>query len=216
MTGVTISGYAAYWKEMPPADVLARAAARASYEADMAFSTGDKAGEPKLRAAIELNVDAFLADRQGNARCFARAHRIGRLVEQTFGCAWRLTDDGSAFVNNCGVLALHSRLGTSPGGIAHTACSICGAAAFECDHVEGEVYDGERCIHVITDWPIEEISLTPHPRDPRTYRISTPVTLAEAAARKGGPLDPGERPACMHCRECVGFPNADDLNTSLW
>src|SRR4051812_26736747 len=110
MPGVTFSGYAAYWKEMPPADVLARAAARASYEADMAFSTGEKAAEQKLRAAIELNVDAFLADRPGNADCFARAHRIGSLVERTFGCAWRLTDDRSAFVNECGVLALHSRL----------------------------------------------------------------------------------------------------------
>lgn len=216
MTGVSISGYAAYWKEMAPADVLARAAARGSYEADMAFSTEDKAAERKLRAAIELNVDAFLADRQGNARCFTRAHRIGRLVEQAFGCVWQLTDNGSAFVNKCGVLALHGRLGASPGGVARTACSICGAAAFECDHIEGEVYDGGRCIHMITDWLIDEISLTPNPHDPRTYRITTPVTLEEAAARKGAPLDPGERPACMHCSECVGFPNADDLDTSLW
>src|SRR4051794_12935181 len=121
MTGVTVSGYAAYWQEMPPPDVLARAAARASYEADLAFSTRDRAAEPKLRAAIEVNVDAFLADRRANELCFSRAHWIGALVERSFGCAWRPTEDGAAFVNDCGILALHSRLGASPGGIAHTA-----------------------------------------------------------------------------------------------
>lgn len=107
-----ISGYAAYRHAPPPPHVQRRVAACATYEARM---TTGAAREPAFRRALELHVDAFLLDRRGNADSFAQAHRIGRELVAEFSCPLA-QDEHRHWVNRCGVLALHNRIGASPGG----------------------------------------------------------------------------------------------------
>jgi hypothetical protein len=146
-----VSGIAAYRHAPPPPKVQRRIANRAAFEAHLLLRGDPTQAEPALRRAIELLVDAFLLDRAGNADCFSRAHRLGSEAEHRFGCSSRQDEHGN-WVNECGVLALHSRVGQSVGGVIHTECSICGSSAFGCEHVEGEEYDGQRCMHVVHEW----------------------------------------------------------------
>lgn len=97
-----------------------------------------------------------------------------------------------------------------------TACSICGAGPFECEHVEGEVYDGQRCLHVVQNFDLAEVSLTPWPRDPRCYWVSRPRTTRQVEQELGRRLAPGEVPHCRHCASCSGCagPTEDDLDPS--
>jgi hypothetical protein len=210
-----ISGIAAYRHAPPPPAVQRRVASRVAFEAHMLLLSDPARAEPALRHAIELLVDAFLLDRTENADCFARAHRLGAEVERRFGCRSHRDEQGN-WVNDCGVLALHSRLGQSVGGIIHTECSICRAGAFECEHVEDEEYDGQRCVHIVQQWDVAEVSLTPRPRDPRWYRMNSPQTTAQVERELGRRLHHGETPVCHHCPHCYGRagPNKQDLHPS--
>jgi hypothetical protein len=210
-----ISGYVAYFEPLRPPDELIGEAGE--------FIEKAAAAEPRLaeslqRSALERLVDAFLVDRRGHAECFSAAHLLGREILRRFGCPFTFDAERKVWILRCGVLALHSRVGTSPGGPTIGECSICGAADFECDHINGEVYDGKRCHRVITRFDLREISLTPRPHDPRCYRLDTVISAREAERRHGGPLAPGETPICEHCATCPGAegPTSEDLNPEAW
>ena len=207
--GARIGGYAAYFDAPPDPAELARSGRRAAYEGRLLLDRAPKAAERWLREAIELMVDAFLLSRAANRELFATAHEIGALVEDSFGCSWE--PDGADHINRCGVLALHSRVALSPGGIAYSRCSICGADDFGCDHVSGESYDGQRCVRVIHRWDADEVSLTPRPRDPRCFRVWPVVSLRETR-RRGVPR--GARPRCRHCASCYGRGGARDQDVT--
>lgn len=206
--GTQIGGRAAYYDVPLPPRLLRLRAARSSYLGLIALSLAPEHAEGLLREAIELMVDAFLLDRRRNADLFGRAHAIGALVEHHFGCRWAGTTDGEAIGNQCGIFALHSRIGLSPGGRNWGRCGICGADDFQCDHVPGRVYDGQMCRRQIYLWDGDEISFTPRPRDPRCFRVW--ALLPRAAAPKDG--------RCRHCCGCVGRAGAaaDDLDPSRW
>jgi hypothetical protein len=174
--------------------------------------------EIALRGSIEHFVEAFLHNRVGNADLFALAHRVGALVEKAYGCYWTHADEKGEWINACPVLALHSRIGASWGGVTRGRCSICNADDFQCDHVPGVRYGGVLCFREVYRVDLEEVSLTPHPEDPSTYRVHYPKTDAEVEALRGRPLRPGERPVCMHCQDCPGRqgPQPEDLNPALW
>ena len=213
-----IGGYAAYTSPIPDA-LPARLAAVATAEAAaVAIGKGETGAEEQGRQALELLVEAFLLDRGANRDCFTLAHRLGGEIERRFGCPWTFDPGRDAYENACGVLALHNRFGLSPGGPTVGECSICGAGDFECDHVPGRRYGGERAHRVITEFDMREISLVSVPRDPRCYRVHFPKSRQEVEHRHGGPLRPGEKPICTHCRECTGSegPGADDLDPSRW
>jgi hypothetical protein len=213
-----IAGYAAYTSPVPiPAETRTRGIVMAS-TARAAIRRGEADAESQARAALEVLVDAFLVDRRGNRDCFLRAHALGRRISLRFGCRWRYDPDSDAYSNSCGVLALHSRFGLSPGGPTVGACSICGARDFECDHVPGRRYDGRYCQRIIMEWDVREVSLVPIPRDPRCFRVHFPISRAEVEKFKGGPLRPGECPVCDHCLVCDGIrgPSEEDLDPSTW
>jgi hypothetical protein len=210
---VHISGVAAYEEEQPPdPKELRRRGQRLAVQGVAALDHAPGPAEALLRRAIEHMVDAFLLDRQGNADLFVRAHELGALVEQVFSCAWK-TDHRNTYVNDCGILALHSRLGLSPGGTTWGRCSLCGARDSECDHIPGAIYGGQRCARRIEDWDLEEVSMTQRPREPRCFR--TWAHVPRSNARRAGGRTPGR---CWHCRTCSGraAPTADDLNPSRW
>lgn len=210
-----IAGMAAYRRRPPPPAVQRRHANRAAFDAEMQLRLRPGAAEGAVRRAIEMQVDAFLIARRENAAAFARAHRLGADAYEQFGC--RLTPEGPGlWANECGILALHSRIGQSFGGRLITQCTLCGAGAFNCGHVEGDLYDGETCNHVVMEWDAIEVSLTSRPADPRCYRLQLVQTEDEIEEGRGRPLGPGEAPTCDHCRRCSGWagPNEDDLDTS--
>jgi hypothetical protein len=210
-----ISGYVAYFEPLRPPHELR---AEAEELIEQAAAAAPRLAESLQRSALERLVDAFLIDRRGHAECFSAAHVLGRDIVQRFGCPLTFDAERQAWILRCGVLALHSRLGLSPGGPTIGECSICGAGDFECDHVNGELYDGERCYRLITRFDLKEISLTPRPHDPRCYRLDTVVSTREVERRHGGPLAAGESPVCEHCATCPGAegPADDDLNPGAW
>jgi hypothetical protein len=191
---------------------------RLAYQGEMAARMNSADAEASLRTAIEVLVDAFLADRDANADCFTRAHKLGAEVNKRFGCLWDFDSRDKHFVNKCGILALHKRFGLSPGGATLSVCSICGASDFGCDHVDGEEYEGQRCSWRVSHWNAAEVSVVTIPADPRCYRVQHPVSIAEAEQANGGPLDVGQRPTCNHCALCMGIygPKDEDLDPSTW
>jgi hypothetical protein len=213
--GYVISAYVAYFEPLRPPDELR---AEAEELIEQAAAAAPRLAESLQRSALERLVDAFLIDRRGHAECFSAAHLLGREILQRFGCPFTFDAEEQAWNLRCGVLALHSRLGVSPGGPTVGECSICGAADFECDHVNGELYDGERCYRLITRFDLKEISLTPRPHDPRCYRLDTVISAREVERRHGGPLARGESPVCEHCATCTGAhgPTDEDLNPEAW
>lgn len=213
-----VVGHAAYFSPPPPPGPARKAGIEAARAARFAGRNGETDAEQRARTALELLVDAFLVDRVGNSDCFARAHALGRWINQKFGCRGSFDPEDECYVNKCGILALHSRFAFSPGGTTTGICSICGAADFECDHVSGRTYDGEACRRIIVKWNLAEVSLVRVPYDPRCYRVAVPQTKAEVEAALGKRLAPGELPECHHCKGCKGRygPSEEDLDPSHW
>lgn len=218
--GLRLRGHAAYFEPRRPADELATEAADLEARALQALRSGDRrSAEAPLRTAIERRVDAFLFDRAGHSECFVRAHVLGRLAQAAFGCRMSSEDGGETWSVECGVPALHSRLGISIGGTTRGRCSICQADDFGCSHVPGVSYRGERCVREVYEVDLDEISVVRFPEDPRTYRLHAPVTRAQVERAFGGRLTPGLVPECRHCVECDGAdsgPRPEDLDQSLW
>lgn len=212
--GVVVSGYVAYYEPLRPAAGYVREGAR--LEANGLTAPNCREKERLLRAAAEQYVNAFLVDRVGHRAAFSEAHRLGRQILGEFGCPYMLREDEQSWVLKCGVRALHSRLGLSPGGPTVGQCSICGAADFECDHLNGEIYGGQRCFRLITRWDVREVSLVTRPYDPRCYRLDDVVSARAAERARGRPLLPNEAPACDHCATCRGIPTEDDLSPEKW
>ena len=201
--GTEIGGHILYSGWAPSLNDLRRRAARLSYEAVFA---DQQASEAALRRAIELLVDAFLLDRRANSDAFREAHRLGALVEREFGCSWVHDRANGTSHNPCGVLALHSRIGFSPGMRTWTECIACGAADFQCDHL------GPR---KITKFVAGEVSFTPRPKDPRCFRTWIHLRAPDVTTRP--PY--GETTVdCTHCAGCYGRGGAtdDDLDPASW
>lgn len=214
-----LAGRFVYYEPLLPATVLARQARRLRMRAQLAERLGDVDAHPIYRAAIERFVDAFLVDRRDQADCFTEAHRLGRYVEERFGCPMQLSDDGDHWTVECGVPALHSRFGSSYGGATLGRCSLCGADDFQCDHVPGRFYGGRHCYREVYEVALDEVSIVQFPEDPRTYRLQVATPMSAVLEARGRPLLRGEVPICTHCAECPGAdrgPADEDLDQSLW
>lgn len=189
-------------------------------EAKRALEAGQRLDAERLyRQAIERFVDAFLLDRSGQRRSFTEAHRLGRIVQGHFGCPLK-SDDGEWWSSGCGVLALHQRVGASFGGVTKGRCSICGAEDLGCFHVPGHRYGDERCIRIVYEADVAEVSLVQFPEDPRCYRVELLYSLADLEmARPGHSPTEQARPVCTHCAGCPGAddgPTDEDVNQASW
>lgn len=217
--GVRFAGRAAFYEPpLPPRD-LQKKTERLFSEAAKALEDGnDHEAESAFRAAIECLVDAFLLNRRGNASAFTAAHQLGAFVSKRFGCPLQ-SSDGKWWHTDCGISALHSRLGNSIAGTSRGRCSICSAEDFGCEHVPGHLYDGESCIRIVYEMGIDEVSLVRFPEDPRCYRVHVLHSLNEIEASVGEALPAGATPTCVHCEQCPGAssgPSADDIDQTLW
>lgn len=217
--GVRFAGRAAFYEPPPPPRDLQTKTERLLNEATKALGDGnDHKAESAFRAAIECLVDAFLLNRRGNANAFTAAHQLGAFISKRFGCPLQ-SSDGKWWHADCGISALHSRLGNSIAGTSRGRCSICSAEDFGCEHVPGHLYDGESCIRIVYEMSIDEVSLVPFPEDPRCYRVDVLRSLSEIEASVGEALPAGATPTCVHCEQCPGAssgPTADDIDQTLW
>jgi hypothetical protein len=148
------------------------------------------------------------------ARCFAYAHRAGAEVSELFGCEYDYGSIAQQYRMSCPIFALHSYVGTSIGWSLSMACSVCGAGLFECQHIPGDLYDGE-----VRDYQpngvhaLDHVALTPNPDFPFTWHWPKQYSAADLVA-DGVIKRPGDRAVCDHCQECPGRwgPDADDLD----
>ncbi len=214
--GPHLGGMAVYYDPPLSPKVLEEEGRKLVDQAKQALGHGnEKDAEAELRKAIEHFVDAFLLNRDGSSSAFVVAHRIGKFVSQRFGCQMK-SDDGESWNTGCGVWALHSRLGSSIGGVTRGRCSICSASDLDCDHIPGLRYGDELCVRIVSEIDLNEISVVPFPEDPRTYRLELSRTISEIEKLSGKVSEAGAVPICVHCETCTGIPAAEDIDQSLW
>lgn len=214
---LTLSGSAVFYEPLMTGSGYVKRARRARYEAIQAEQHAPESAERWYREAIERFVDAFLVDRVGFAWCFTEAHRLGAYVRNAYECP--VSREQKGWIRRCGVLALHQRVGMSIAGTSRGTCSLCGAGDFECEHVPGRLYGGQRCIRNVDDHDLREISLVQFPADPRCYRVQTTIPFSEMNQRLGHKLREGEYPICDHCLTCYGGidgPSIEDVDQTMW
>jgi hypothetical protein len=178
----------------------------------------DRRAERSLRSALAYLVDAFLEDRKANARLFTLCHRIGYIIEENFGCAFKFNEERDEFTLDCPAQTLHGRVGASVALIGTHRCSVCGAGDFGCEHEPGKFYDGVECVFEVEDIWLDHLSLTQDPDFAYTFHMQVPHSRKEIEQQVGRPMKKGESLFSHHCRDCYGryFPKPDDLDTTLW
>ena len=167
---------------------------------------GDLEGE--LRRALRTLRSAmnWLEDTEEFETAHQRLDAAGRLARESFpsGCRYLMKD--GAYFQECPVALAHNRVGLSPGILVRKSeCSICHSDPEDCDHITGRTYDGERCIRVITDAEILEVSLVGRPASPDARLESVSVPADELQSRLGSQFVPGMPAPCDRCLgECRG------------
>jgi hypothetical protein len=175
---------------------------------------GGKASERLLRAALGDLVDAFLIDRVGQADLFARAHVLGADLHGQFGCSYEYKEEEDTYSLRCPVFALHQTFAFSVAWTLITRGSICGAGAFECDHVSGRTYAGAECrqkVEKVVGFP--HVALTADPDFLHTWHQPIQAKGAQLVA-EGKIRKPGDEVHCKHCAGCLARlgPTEGDLD----
>lgn len=180
----------------------------------MALGRDPSAAEASGRSALHDIVDAFLIDRSGQADLFAFAHRLGRELLRQFGCAARYDEEEHVYTYECPVFTIHSQVASSIGWSWEVTCSICDAELFGCDHIPGDIYDGETCHYRPTSTPhIDHVALTARPDFPYTWLVDNRRS-AQQLIRDRMIARQGDVARCWHCEHCYGLvgPTADDVD----
>ena len=168
--------------------------------------SGDIEGE--LRSALRTLRSAmnWLEDAPEFETAHQRLDAAGRLAGEAFptGCYLAMRD--GAYFQECPVELAHNRVGFSPGILVRTAeCSICHQDPEDCDHITGRMYDGERCVRVITRAEVLEVSLVGRPASPEARMESADVPAGELLSRLGSRFAPGIPVLCDRClSDCEG------------
>ncbi|MBK5233097.1 MAG: hypothetical protein JJE13_08980 [Thermoleophilia bacterium] len=169
--------------------------------------------EPELRLALGDLVNAFLFDRVSQSDLFARAHRLGQDLSRV-GCFYEYNADDSSYRLNCPIFALHQVTAFSVSMTVLTECSVCGAGALQCEHVDGREYDGEFCqMNAVKILSFGHVAFTANPDFIYTWHQPRVLSLEEALAT--GKIQVGGDPLpCHHCANCRGKvgPDPDDLD----
>ena len=135
---------------------------------------------------------------------FELAHRrlddAGALARQTFPEGCHLTFEGQIYYQECPVALAHTRVGMSPGYIVREAeCSICGKDPEDCRHIRGRVYDGQRCVRILKQLDLLEVSVVSRPAQPDARFTKQSVGRDELVAGLGEAFNPGEPVPCDRC-----------------
>lgn len=141
---------------------------------------------------------------------FEQAHRTlddaGRFIRQSFGCTLAFKD--GAYRQDCPVALAHNRIGMSIGAIVKKAsCSICRRDPQDCSHITGRTYDGERCVRVIEEAELLEVSLVDRPSMPDARILSMSIPNSELRKVLGPKFRPGVPLSCDRCLSACGGVN---------
>lgn len=169
----------------------------------------EDAAEREARGALRYLVDAFLGSREANQSLFELAHRLGAEIEQRWDCPWTPGED--EYTLSCPIYALHRPFAHSLELTATTACSICDAEAFACEHVPGCEYGGEVCRSRVTGIARGAIAFTADPEF--VYTWHQPQSVRREQLMANGTLDNADADIyCTHCHDCSGQPEPGDLD----
>lgn len=135
-----------------------------------------------------------------------RIDAAGKLAREHFSLGCGLSFEDGEYFQECPVALAHNRVGLSMGYIVREAeCSICQQDPEDCDHITGHFYGDERCIRIIKQLDLLEVSLVGRPAQPdaRITRMSIP--LSDIRAKLGNRVVGGTRIICDRClTSCSG------------
>jgi len=141
---------------------------------------------------------------------FEQAHRVldqaGRFIRQNFGCSLAFKD--GEYRQECPVALAHNRIGMSIGAIIKKAsCSICRSDPHDCSHIMGRIYGGERCVRVIEEAELLEVSLVDRPSMLDARILSMSIPNSELRKVLGPKFWPGVPLSCDRCLSDCGGVN---------
>jgi hypothetical protein len=148
-----------------------------------------------LRSAMNWLEDSSLFD-----VAHERLDLAGRLAREHFpeGCALSFRD--GTYFQECPAALAHNRMGMSVGYVVREAeCSICHKDPEDCDHIKGQLYDGERCVRIIKRADLMEVSLVGRPAQPDARVMSVSVETEEMRRRLGSDFRRGMSILCDSC-----------------
>ena len=143
---------------------------------------------------------------------FEAAHReldaAGSYVRTQFGC--ELTYEDGTYTQQCPVPLAHTRIGVSPKMlIGEVRCSVCNHIFEQCEHISGELYDGQLCVREIRRIDrIEEISFVRRPGQPDARIEGHNISITELREVLGKGFEPGMPVSCDICLK--GCPGGSD------
>lgn len=168
----------------------------------------DQEAESLLRASLRGFRSAmnWLEDTPDFEVAHQRLDAAGHLAREAFPGGCRLAYREGTYLQECPAALAHNRVGLSPGILVRAAeCSICSQDPEDCSHITGRVYDGARCIRIITSAEILEVSVVGRPASPDARFDSLPVSLAALREQLGERFSPGTPVTCGLClRACTG------------
>jgi hypothetical protein len=176
----------------------------AKYLLDVASSKAE--AETKARSSAKTLRSAM--DWLEDTAHFEEAHRVldqaGRFIRQNFGC--RLAFQDGTYRQDCPVALAHNRIGMSIGAIVNkVSCSICRRDPHKCSHITGRSYNGNRCIRIIEEAELLEVSLVDRPSMPDARIMSITITDSELREQFGPNFQPGVPLSCNRClSDCGG------------
>jgi hypothetical protein len=124
----------------------------------------------------------------------------GKLARDYFpkGCVFPFRD--GTYYLECPVALAHNRVGFSPGMVINSAeCSICESDPEDCSHITGRFYDGKRCIRIIKEFDVLEVSLVGRPAQPDARIESRSIGMDEFNTRLGPRFTLGVPVTCDRC-----------------
>ncbi|MEC3980419.1 hypothetical protein [Amycolatopsis sp. H20-H5] len=134
-----------------------------------------------------------------------RLDAAGKLARDRFPKGCLLKFENGQYHQQCPVALAHNRVGMSVGmKIRAMECSICGGDPDECEHIRGREYNGQRCIHRITDAEIMEVSFVAQPAQPDARIESVSISTSELRDKHGDGFRAGMPVTCDNCLSACG------------
>jgi hypothetical protein len=154
-----------------------------------------------LRSAMN-----WLEDTEPFEVAHQRLDAAGVLRRERFPDQCQLAFGEEGYTQQCPVALAHNRVGMSIGYVVRAAeCSICGLDPEDCAHIVGREYDGERCIRIIKQVDLLEVSLVGRPAQPDARIEKIGVSNSEIRKKVGSTFAPGIPVTCDIClTPCTG------------
>lgn len=155
-----------------------------------------------LRGAMNyLEYDDMAAFETAHLRLDA----AGKLAREEFPDGCQLAYRDGEYRQECPVALAHNRMGLSPGiKIKAMECSICGDDPDDCEHIRGREYDGHRCVHIITELDVMEVSLVGRPAQPDARVTGVGIQMNKLKEKLGKDFYPGVPVTCDRCLSPCG------------